>query len=231
MPVKDLVYAKNLTENWQIGLFNTACYNPKTCLYSCFCPSCKAYSQRKELLELTREPYVFAGGMCASSCCCGCNKPCNQMWLCCEAICCVPFAISGNRFIIQTRFNRRNTMFDTFIIMLTAITACFAQCYTLFSGGRKIEGCEHVAETLVCSVQGCMLTQQDTEIKYLKTFGYNGAPSYIANLLAPEVVTAISLKAPDQQEMESSKGKPVLNEKEMKSAKKEKSEKALVEKS
>jgi len=205
MPVKNIEVSKLLTQNWQIGLFSTCMTEPKTCLYSCFCTPCMAYSQRKQLLELTREPYVFAGGMLGCSCC---NKPCSPWWLCVESTCCLQFAISGNRFIIQTRFDRRNTFCDDLIILFTAITACVGMCLTICTSGQKFDGIENFVEILVCLVNGCMLTQQDVEIKYLKTIGYNGAPTYILQLLPPDVQTVVVVRAPEQQEM-SSPGKPV----------------------
>ena len=205
MPVKNVEIGKQLTGNWRIGLFSTCFAEPSTFCFSCICTPCKAYTQRKELLQITREPYVCAGGMFP----CGpCAKPCNQNWLFVEACCCPQFAVTGNRFIIQTRFDRRNTYCDDFIILFTAIAACFAVCFSVLTSGQKAEGVENCAELLVCTVNGCMLTQQDVEIKYLKTIGYNGAPVFILQILPPQVQQVVIVRPPDQQQM-SAPGHPV----------------------
>ena len=205
MPVKDLQVAKLLTNNWQIGLFSTCFTEPLTFLYSCFCTPCMAYTQRKDLLQMTREPYVCAGGMFP----CGpCAKPCSDKWLFVEVCCCPQFAVSGNRFMIQTRYDRRNTYCDDFIIIFTVVTACLAACFSILTSGKKAEGFENFAEILVCSVNGCMLTQQDVEIRYLKTIAYNGAPAFIIQILPPEVQKVVIVRAPDQQQM-TAPGTPV----------------------
>lgn len=201
MPVQDAEVAKLLTNEWQVGLFQTCCQDPKTVVFSCMCAPCAAYSQRKDLMELTREPYVFAGGMLGCGCC---SKPCSDKWLCFEALCCLQFAISGNRFIIQTRFDRRNTCYDSLIIVFTSVTACISSyLIACCADAKQYEGLEHCVDVLVCAVQGCMLTQQEVEIKHLKTLGYNGAGSHCLRLLPVGVQQVVVVRAPDQQEMKS----------------------------
>ena len=193
MPVKHPI-SKDFTNEWQMALCTSCFVHPKTCCYSCWCTPCKSYSQRKELLELTREQYVCAGGMLPCGCC---SEPCSERWLLCEVIFCPHFAVLVNRFIIQTRFAIRNTCCDDLIILC----ATFGACCSLASAKEHEKG-DQCSGALVCAVSGCMLTQQDEEIKHLKSLAYAGIPAYILQMLPPAVQQVVA-KAPAQQEMKS----------------------------
>lgn len=202
MPVKHPI-GQQFTNEWQMGLCKTCFVHPSTCCYSCWCTPCKAYSQRNELLELTREKYVCAGGMLPCGCC---SEPCAEDWLLCEVLCCPHFAVMVNRFLIQSRFAIRNTCCDDFIILCALCGACCS-----LSHPKEHEKGDHCSSILVCAVSGCMLTQHDAEIQHLRTVGYAGVPDYILQMLAPAMHQVV-LRAPEQQAMQSpgyQAGKPV----------------------
>ena len=115
--------------------------------------------------------------------------------------------------MIQTRFDRRNTCFDDFIIIFTSICSCFVAILSCFVDGRLIEDLHHCVDCLICGVNGCMQTQQDVEIKHLQAIGYYGAPSYALQVLPAEVQQVVVVRAPDQQEMRSMNTKRPSNQK------------------
>ena len=77
----------------------------------CFCLFLPflVWDQRKNLLELSGEPYVMFAGTWP---CCGFEKPCPSWCLWLESFCCIPRGLAGNRFMTQTRLNLRNSGID-----------------------------------------------------------------------------------------------------------------------
>ena len=179
-----------LKGKWQVTLMGACRDRPGTCLYSCFCPCCMAYSQRTELLEITREPYICFGGLIPC-----CNDPCNPSCLLAESVFCVSGAILGNRFIVQTRFDRMNTGCDNCILGCTACLALMSR----FSRGNSSG--DSLAQFIVCAVQGCMLAQQDAEIRYIKQVGYSGVPAHIMEVLPSNSAIHVLAMPPQQQQM------------------------------
>jgi hypothetical protein len=192
---------KHLNGRWQVGMIKAACKRPLTCLGSLLFPCCIAYSHRKELLQLTNEPYVCCGGLCG----CGpCSRPCNPGCLVVESCCCLQMAIAGNRFMIQTRFDRKNTKCDNFIISVTSVLILIGFCISLIVQGDAGKFCKEVADLLLCIVNSCMQSQHRVELDYLKSSysnSYPGMPSYIVPILPQHMHTYIVI-APTQQEMQ-----------------------------
>merc|ERR1712232_722647 len=180
-----------------VGMLQTPCDSPSAFCYGLSCPCCFVYQQRKELLDITQEPYVCCAGLGG----CGpCTRPCGSRnpWLCLEAFCCTNNAILGNRFMMQTRFNIQNDPCDARLIKLVACLNCFACCVSccaqIFMDKDKAKNCTdcytQAIECVNASVCSCMLAQQSIELKSLKSVDYKG--------IKPSVMTVLP---PRQQEM------------------------------
>merc|ERR1740130_969665 len=119
--------AETLTGVWRIGLCEAPCKAPGSCCYACWCPCCMVRSQRKEILEITGEKYICCGGLYADCCCASCctvlktQQESPDPCLCLESFCCTSLGIVGNRYMIQTRFDRANTGWDDCMIMMLCV--------------------------------------------------------------------------------------------------------------
>lgn len=204
MPIKQEV-TSNLHGQWKVELFKAPCEVPWQCLYGCLCTPCAAYQQREELLDFTGEPYVCCAGLCA----CGpLGEPMDRGCLCIEACCCAGMALSGNRFMIQTRFDRENTPCDDCIITFTTCFYCaveIAKCFV-----DVPDGLELLADCLVMSVNGCMHAQQHIELAEIKknTATYAGPPAAVLQYLPDSYKRNCNMQgaagaacAPRQQQM------------------------------
>jgi len=179
MPVKQEV-AQQLSGKWQIGMFEAPAKNPAQCCFGCVCAPCASYQQRKELLQYTGEPYVCCAGLCD----CGpLGKPMDENCLYVEACCFPGWAISGNRFMLQTRFDRENTPCDDCIIWFTCICYVSVMIIKCCCEDMLPDGAEFCADCLVMAVDGCMHAQQDTELKLIKQQPYAGPPQMIMGML------------------------------------------------
>jgi len=175
-----------LTGSWKIEMLKAPCSAPGRWCYGCCCPCCFAQSQRTELLEITGEPYICCAGLCP----CGpCGKPCSspQPWLCCEACCCTTMAVSGNRFMLQTRFNIANDPCDDRLITCMLCCECLACLARAFVDGDTANAITMIADMVSATVISCMLTQQQVEIINIKEQGtpYQGIPQHIVEALPP----------------------------------------------
>jgi hypothetical protein len=151
--------------------------------------------QRLELLEFIGEPYVCCGGIfpCGPL---GQPQDKNCVWI--EACCCTGCAISGTRFLIQTRFDRMNTACDDCILWAICIAqwvVCILKCFI-----DVPDEIENIVDILTCIVNGCMLAQQQTEMDYQKTIGYN-INSNIIGCLPPNQQQLIQQGKPQQAMM------------------------------
>ena len=109
---------------WRVKPQRACCTDPVTCCLASACPCCMVWHQRQELLELTKQPYICCGGRFAEWGCCLCGRcgrccptlelpfDAPKLGLFMEAFCCMPFAIVGNRFLIQDEFDRANDEWD-----------------------------------------------------------------------------------------------------------------------
>ena len=193
----DKAIAEHLTGQWQIPLCSSFCKAPANFIKNFFCPCCVAYMHRKQLLAITNEPYVCCGGMID----CGpCKKPCNPRCLFLEVFCCMQFAIAGNRFMIQTRFDRQNTPCDSFILWCTAVVSCI-NCIVQTVSDQDCSELQAVVDLLICSVNACMQTQHEYEIRHINETGYHGAPQFVIVLLPAEQQRYVMVGAPLQQRM------------------------------
>mmetsp|Transcript_110367 Transcript_110367/g.276314 ORF Transcript_110367/g.276314 Transcript_110367/m.276314 type:complete len:334 (-) Transcript_110367:429-1430(-) len=179
MPIKTEI-AGNFTGKWKVGMFEAPCQSPLQFCYGACCTCCAVYQQRESLLNLTGEPYICCAGLCP----CGpLGQPQDKSCLIVEACCCTGWALSGNRYMIQTRFDRENTPCDDCILWGTC----------LFVWGLNIARCfvdipdelDFIADCLVLSANGCMHAQQHIEIEHIKKQGYNGPNPQIVNILPP----------------------------------------------
>lgn len=182
MPIKEQV-TQSFTGEWQIGLFETPCKAPVNFCLGCVCTCCMAGKQRGDILDITGEPYICCGGLCP----CGpLGEPQdrNCMWL--EACCCTGMAISGNRFLIQTRFDRRNTACDDCLLWSVCIASWCVCLSKMFCDDLIPEEVENCVDCLIMIVDGCMLGQQQREIEYIQKTGYNGPPQHVLSALTPK---------------------------------------------
>mmetsp|Transcript_8920 Transcript_8920/g.16023 ORF Transcript_8920/g.16023 Transcript_8920/m.16023 type:complete len:341 (+) Transcript_8920:99-1121(+) len=181
MPVKQQV-VQSCTGHWKVGMFQAPAAAPPQCVYGCLCPCCASFQQRNTLLDITGEPYVCCAGLFP---CCGIDKPQqdrNCLYL--EACCCPGLAISGNRFMVQTRFDKENTPCDDCILWTTCLCVYgieIARC----CGVDIPEELDLLADCLVLTVNGCMHAQQYIEIEDIKKNGYSGPPSAIMAAMPP----------------------------------------------
>lgn len=190
MPVPQQV-SESLTGEWQIGLFESPCKAPASFCAGCLCPCCCAIQQRNELLDLTGEPYICCAGLCP----CGpLGEPQDRNCLYLEGCCCTSLAISGNRFFIQTRFDKMNTACDDCILWATCMIACgvsIASCFIDIP--QEVENC---VDCMLMIVDGCMLAQQQYELEHVKKNGYALPPQQVMMAL------------PDHQRQVINQGKP-----------------------
>lgn len=119
------------------------------------------------------------------------------MW--CEAFCCPGCAISGNRFIIQTRFDKMNTACDDCLIWTVIIVhfvVCIAQMF--MDVPDEIENC---VDLMAMIVDGCMLAQQQVELEHVKSIGWNGPNPAIMSAVGPKQAQLMQQGRPQQQNM------------------------------
>jgi len=166
---------------FMIPLEQAPCKAPVPFCFGCFCPCCAAYTQREKLLELTGEEYICCGGACAMG---PLGEPQPKMpCLLLESCCCTWMAISANRYMVQTRFGRRNGPCDDFIIMFTV---CFANAISILSCFFDIpQELAMLSDMLVCTVQGCMHAQNEHEIKKIQEEGYQKPSQQVILALPP----------------------------------------------
>mmetsp|Transcript_22432 Transcript_22432/g.51059 ORF Transcript_22432/g.51059 Transcript_22432/m.51059 type:complete len:212 (-) Transcript_22432:120-755(-) len=194
MPIKGEM-AELLEGQWQIGMFESCIKAPHWCCLGCCCPACLTCKQRFDILEVTGEPYVCCGGTLP----CGpLKEPRNKYCVCLEACCCLGCAISSNRYMIQTRFDRENTCCDSCLIWSMCCVS-WALCILNLCGADVPDECEDAANCFIASVQGCMLAQQQREVEFVREQGYDGVPQKILNAL-PELQQEM-IAAPKQQAM------------------------------
>lgn len=180
MPLK-MEVAEQLTGEWAVGLFEAPVKVPLSFCYGCICPCCMAAQQRLKILNIIGESYVCCGGMfpCGPL---GQEMDENCAWV--EACCCTGCAISGNRFLIQTRLDRQNTPCDDCLLWVTCLAPyviCCLECIDI----DVPEGIENAVDCLQMIVAGCMLAQQQKEIDIVEKEGFSGPSAAIVGMLPP----------------------------------------------
>ena len=147
---------RHLTGEYEKECCGAMCDSVPTCCFFYCCTPCAIYVQRQALLEISGEPYVMCAGTWP---CCGFEKPCPPMCLFVESFCCMGRAVTGNRFMTQSRLNLRNTSWDG------CLTCChiFPGCECLI--GRLCCGCSKERENLYKSgCAACMCTHCENEM-------------------------------------------------------------------
>jgi len=206
MPIKQEV-ADALTGHWQIGLFETPVKAPVSFCYGCCCSCCMTCQQRLEILDVIGEPYVCCGGLfpCGPL---GEQQDRNCIFL--ETCCCPGLALSANRFLIQTRFDRENTFCDD-CLMWAVCLASWAVCILNLVGCDVPDEIENLVDCARMTVQGCMLGQQQAEIDYIKRNGWSGPSQQIMNQMSPYQQEMMQqAKLPPQYQMGAAGGAAVI---------------------
>ncbi len=102
--------------------------------------------------------------------------------------------------MIQTRFDKRNTPCDSFILWCTAVIACI-NCVVQTVSNQDCSFLQAAVDAIICTVNGCMQTQHEFEIRHVQATGYQGAPEFIIVLLPKQQQTYVLHTAPTQQRM------------------------------
>lgn len=169
---------EHLAGVWSHGLCQSAATAPGRCLWGCCCVGCAAHRQRKQLLAYTGEAYVCCAGHCPWGCL---AEPHDARLLAAEVACCPVWALSANRYLIQTRFDRRNTKFDDVVV---ATACCFACMLDVLRFCVDLpEDVECVADSLACCMCGCLHAQQSIELRLITAGPYEGAAQHIISHL------------------------------------------------
>mmetsp|Transcript_141860 Transcript_141860/g.441031 ORF Transcript_141860/g.441031 Transcript_141860/m.441031 type:complete len:208 (+) Transcript_141860:93-716(+) len=202
MPIKEEI-SSQFEGQWQIGLFEAPIKAPGWFCCGCCCSCCLTCRQRLEILDIIGEPYVCCGGLCP----CGpLGEPQDRNCIYLETCCCPSLAISANRYLIQTRFDRENTCCDDCLIWTMCICSwalCIAKCV----GADVPDEVENAVDCFVAAVQSCMLSQQQVEVQYVKETGYAGpSPKIIGVLPEKQRELVQQAAAPKQQSMGGSYG-------------------------
>eukprot|EP00397_Hematodinium_sp_SG-2012_P053105 GEMP01063191.1.p1 GENE.GEMP01063191.1~~GEMP01063191.1.p1 ORF type:complete len:220 (+),score=43.08 GEMP01063191.1:150-809(+) len=177
---------------FEVPMQEAPCKEPVQCCFGCWCPCCAAYYQREQLLEITGEEYFCCGGACPY---CGLDQPQSKVpCLCLETFCCPWLAITGNRYMVQTRFDKRNTPCDEFLIVFAV---CCSNVVAILQCFVDIPQEVHMAkDILVATVQGCMHAQQQHEIDIIKKSGYGKPSAGILHALPPQQQMMIQQSKP-----------------------------------
>jgi hypothetical protein len=113
---------RHLKEDFDKGAIESIATDPMQCVFYCCCQPCAVYAQRQDMLQITGEPYVCCAGVFP---CLGFEKPVTERaWLMAEACCCLGCAQAGNRFMVQTRLNRRNSKLDHLLKIFNEVVSC-----------------------------------------------------------------------------------------------------------
>eukprot|EP00996_Jenningsia_fusiforme_P003775 NODE_4571_length_791_cov_30.629380_g4230_i0.p1 GENE.NODE_4571_length_791_cov_30.629380_g4230_i0~~NODE_4571_length_791_cov_30.629380_g4230_i0.p1 ORF type:complete len:227 (+),score=45.34 NODE_4571_length_791_cov_30.629380_g4230_i0:72-683(+) len=160
--------AEEFRNTWASTMWQAPCKNPGNFCFSFFCPWCSAWSQRKQLLLGNLDNYVCCAGIFGS-----CSEKLTKCFpgscgLLTEVCCCLGCAVHGNRWMVQARYQLENTCCDIFLMWLGCIfdiLACFAAC---FIGEDEADLLRFIADLIHHTVMGCMLAQQDLELKTRK---------------------------------------------------------------
>merc|ERR1719394_330118 len=104
---------------------------------------------------MTGEPYVCCAGLCP----CGpLGQPQDENCVYAEVCCCLGMALSGNRWMLQTRFLKQNDPCDDCLICCNAIIAMTA-CLMPLAGFAEedVEMVKCISDVMNSCVISCML--------------------------------------------------------------------------
>lgn len=151
---------KQLNGEFAHGCLSSMCLSPYTFCTFVLCQPCSLYTQRKRILYITGEPYVMCGGTYP---CCGFETPAPDMCLVCEVCLCSGMALSGNRFMVQTRFDRKNTGCDNLFSCCQCCVGLEFSCLRLCCDCSKER--ENIMKFHTCCVLPCTHCQNTFELK------------------------------------------------------------------
>jgi hypothetical protein len=183
-----------LSGEWEVDL----CSTPTTpasmpyfwasfCCWGCCVPQILTCKQRREILELTGEPYVCCAGRGPGFC--GINTPVDREsadpQIVMESVCCFFCAVDANRWYVQSRFGRMNTEMDNNIlwceeqlVIFAALLRC-ANCLDNMIGfdcinDDCVDAVSLLSRLVTATVFSCMIAQQELAVQNTRTSGYNG---------------------------------------------------------
>jgi len=182
MPLNQKV--NNVIENdFMVRLERAPFKEPVAFCFACFCVPCAAYHQREVLLELVGEEYLCCGGVFPVG---PLRNPQPKFpCLLLESVFCPWMAISANRYIVQTRFGRRNGRFDDAIVTFAALFCNVVNILCVLANFEMPEELAATAYGLVLCAMGCMHAQNVHEIKKIIENGYEKPPRRIVLALPP----------------------------------------------
>lgn len=119
---------RHLKGEFKHGLCGSIARSPLSCLSFHFCTPCALFTQRRQILGIAGEPYVMCGGLWP---CCGFQSPIPDVCLVCEVCMCPGAALAGNRFLVQTRLDLKNTTVDNCLRVFQCCVTCEFACLRL----------------------------------------------------------------------------------------------------
>eukprot|EP01104_Vermistella_antarctica_P020835 TRINITY_DN9098_c0_g1_i1.p1 TRINITY_DN9098_c0_g1~~TRINITY_DN9098_c0_g1_i1.p1 ORF type:complete len:181 (+),score=17.53 TRINITY_DN9098_c0_g1_i1:140-682(+) len=150
------------SHHFDVDLCATCCRTPGYWCFSCFCPWCSSYAQRKELLGGNLDNYRCCAGAFGD---CGNCKP-GFLCLCLEVVFCCWCSIVGNRWIIQSTYMIKNTAFENFLFWFACIFSWVWCIFRIFCSVPWEVDC--IIDMCYCALSACMQSQQWHEIDVQK---------------------------------------------------------------
>lgn len=177
---------QHLTGHFNHGPISSVCANPGACCFFYCCTPCSIHAQRKDILAITGEPYVCCGGTWP---CCGFDKPRSSSACLIAEVCCMPgMALAANHFLVQTRFNKRNSSLDNCCkIGNVCVTCDFCILRLCCNCSKEAENLVKGA-TCICPCAHCQNADAISEFKSGK-IEYRGPPAALINELPNHFTT------------------------------------------
>ena len=172
---------RHLTGEFKSGCCGSMTDNCMSCCFFMFCTTCAIHHQRRQILDITGEPYVCCVGTWP---CCGCDKPrSGRGCLFLETFCFPNLALAGNRFLVQTRFNKRNAWMDNCCLPANCCVSCEFLLFKLCCCGCTKEQ-ENLVKSATC-ICFCTHCQNAGAIHEFKSgqLQYQGPPAGVVNEL------------------------------------------------
>jgi hypothetical protein len=171
---------RHLTGEFSSGCCGSILGNLGSACCLVFLTPCAIARQRRQILDITGEPYVCCGGTWP---CCGFDQP--REGRCClhlEVFCVPHMALAANRFLVQTRFNKRNSWMDNCCKIANVCVSC-EFCFLKMCCGCTNEQKNLVkSATCICAFTHCQNAGAIKEIKNGR-IKYQGPPAGVVSEL------------------------------------------------
>jgi len=165
-----------LTGEFETDACKSTCCTLGCIGFFCFQPCVIAF-QRQRILSITGEPYICCGGTWPF---CGFDEPTHELCIIGEVLWFPCRAAAANRFLVQTRFNRRNTGCDNCLRIfhcIPTIECAIARCCCnvskekeyLYKAGYVSHPCGHC--------------QQEMELNRIRNMPYSAPPVPVIEIL------------------------------------------------